>query len=142
MPDNSTTNKNPNIQSLKKDYPFRKIVTQHRKLRRYNKPVFDTVVYQINQFVKNKQKTSNKYQYDKALYLKSLILNNTASLLLSIPSDKPSVEMELSSFQQSLEGLLDLDLKNMGKGLRGRNIQSSQAGDIQCATYSPHFNLY
>jgi hypothetical protein len=134
--------KHQNMKFLEKDYSFRKIVTQHKRLRRYNIPVFDTIVYQINQFIKCKYEPTTNYQYDKALTVKDLILNNTSSLLLSIPSNKPSLETKLTSFQQDLETLLNYDLEKLRKTIDKQKIQLSRPNDIQCVNYSPHFNLY
>ena len=134
--------KKQDMKFLKKDYSFRKIVTQHKRLRQYNIPVFDTVVYQINQFIKCKYSLINNYQYDRALNLKDLILNNTSSLLLSVPSNKPTLGAELTSFQQDLETLLNYDLEKLRKAIGTQNIQLSRPSDIQCANYSPHYNLY
>jgi hypothetical protein len=138
----SENTSNEKFKYLRSDTHYRKIITQCRSLRKYNIPVYDSIMYKLNRLIKIKKVyTIGRYSYEYISNLANSILNDTASLLLSIPPGKTKSESLLSDLQNQLRLLIDFDIKKMFQG-KPELLNMYASNDNATNDYSNNFNLY
>ena len=147
----STHNSWKKLTYLKSDHQYRRIITQAKSIYKFSPPIYKLIMKQVNSFIQLSRAPYQQTKYEQALMLKKHILNNTASLLLSIPPQNDQAQLILETLQNNLDSLLQFDLhklsKQVDKGLHGlttveNHIYSVPADDTSCPTYSNHFSLH